>query len=109
MLPTRRQLSQRQLPQTTDDRNRETDQLVARGRVDSGIDFHDAGPFDAAVSRRAGFEGDEEPTAGQVERQRAYSDWLAGFEPRQQRTGERKDVVRLGADQVHARSGERAA
>lgn len=107
MLPTRRQLPGNDFTQMPQDGTRKSEQLVARGRVDSGVDFHDAGtPVGAS---RDGFDGDEEPSASDVERQRAYSDWLSGFEPRQQRTGEGQDGVGLVAHQVHPRSGEHAA
>ncbi len=107
MLPTRRQFPDDDLTQMPQDGTRKSKQLVARRRVDSGVDFHDAGaPVDAA---RDGFDGDQEPSASDVERQRAYADWLAGFEPREKRAGEGEHGVGLLAHQVHARSGEHAA
>ena len=78
------------------------DELRARARVESGIDFHDA-------RSRGGLDGDEEPTTLDVERQRAYSDWLARYEPRQQRSRQGERLGGLVADQVDARSRERAA
>ena len=107
MLPTRRQLPDNDLTQMPQDGTRQSEQLVARGRVDSGVDFHDPGA--PAGASRDGFDGDEEPSASDVERQRAYADWLSSFEPREQRTGQGEHGLRLVKDQVHARSGERAA
>jgi len=106
MLPitTRGQLLSSDLAQATEERGGQRDDLVARARVDSGVDLHDAGAFSTA-----GFDGDEEPTAGDVERQRAYADWLARFEPRQDRGGQGERGSGFFADQVDARSDERAA
>jgi hypothetical protein len=78
MLPTRRQLHGDDLTQAKNQRSGEEHQLVARRRVDSGVDLHDPGLRDCCG-------GDQEPSASDVERQRAYSDWLARFEPAQQR------------------------
>ena len=102
MLPTRCQLDEDDLSETLDQRLGEGQQLIARRRVDSGVDLHDPG-------LRGSFDGDEEPSASDVERQRAYSDWLAGFEPAQKRSSQDQQLVRLDADDVDARSGECAA
>lgn len=107
MLPTRRKLAGNDVAETLKEGSRESEQLVARRRVDSGIDLHDAGAL--AGASRDGFDSDEEPSASDVERQRAYADWLARFEPREQRTGQGEDGVGLAEDEVHPRSGERAA
>jgi len=106
MLPirTRGQLLSSNLAQATDERGCQRDDLVARARVDSGVDLHDAGSFSTA-----GFEGDEEPTEADVERQRAYSDWLARFEPGQHRGRQGERGSGFFADHVDARPGERAA
>jgi hypothetical protein len=93
-----------ELAEATDERTGERHELRARARVDSGINLHD--PWTVA---RLGFEGDEEPTAADVERQRAYADWLARFEPRKKGRRQREHAVRLVADQIDAGSGERAA
>jgi len=102
MLPTRRQLERNDDAEMLEHGARESHQLLARGRVDSGIDLHDAGLRDV-------LESDEEPSAADVERQRAYADWLARFEPSQKRRREGQDAVGLGTDEVDSRSGERAA
>lgn len=106
MLPTRTrgQLLGSNLSQATEERGRQRDELVARARVDSGVDLHDPGAFSTA-----GFDGDEEPTASDVERQRAYSDWLARFEPRQNRGRQGERGSGFFADHVDAGAGERAA
>lgn len=106
MLPirTRRQLCSSDFSETTEQGGGQRHDLVARARVDSGIDLHDAGAFSTA-----GFDGDEEPTAADVERQRAYADWLARFEPRQERGRQGERPSGFFADQVDPRSGERAA
>ena len=106
MLPitTRGQLLSSNLAQATDERGCQRHDLVARPRIDSGVDLHDAGAFSTA-----GFDGDEEPTAADIERQRAYADWLARFEPRQNRGRQGERGSGFFADQIDARSGERAA
>jgi hypothetical protein len=88
--------------QVPDEGPGELDELGARGGVDSGIDLHDA---------RSGLsvDRDEEPSAADVERHRAYADWLASLEPRQQRGGERYRLVGLASHEVDAGAGERAA
>ena len=109
MLPTRRQLRDRDLTQTPEEGSREADQFVARApraRVDSGVDLQYAG---TTLGAWVDVEGDEEPSASDVEGQRAYADWLSSFEPREERTGQGEHGLRLVEDQVHARSGERAA
>ena len=104
MLPirSRRELDGGNLTETADERGGESKQLRARARVQSGIDFHDS-------RAGLGLEGDEEPTAQDVERQRAYADWLARFEPSEQRRGEGERLGSVVADQVDARPRERAA
>jgi len=104
MLPRRTlgELGERALAEVGEQGAGQPDQLGARPRVDSGIDFHDARPWSV-------LEGDEEPSAGDVERQRAYADWLARFEPAQEGRRQREGLVGGGADQVDARPGERAA
>jgi hypothetical protein len=106
MLPirTRGQLLGSNLSQATEERGCESDDLLARARVDSGVALHDARAFSTA-----GFDGDEEPTAADVERQRAYADWLARFEPRKDGGGQRERGSGFFADHVDARPGERAA
>ena len=104
MLPTRTrgELHGGNLAQVTNQGVRERQDLGARPRVDSGIDLHDARPW-------LGFDGDEEATEADIERQRAYADWLARFEPGQHRSRQGEGSRRLVADHIHARSGERAA
>lgn len=106
MLPIRTssQFDRSNLAETPEKRGCQSDDGFARPRVDSGVDLHDTGAFSPA-----GFDGDEEPTAADVERQRAYADWLARFEPGQNRgrQGERRSG--FFTDEVHSRSGERAA
>jgi len=120
MLPmtTRGKLHGGDLAQVTNQGDRERQDLGARPRVDSGIDLHDARPWLPCSSHgstcglsssRLGFDGDEEPTQADIERQRAYADWLARFEPRQNGTRQGEGSRRLVADQIHARPGERAA
>lgn len=109
MLParSRRQLQGSELPQPVQERSCQDEQLRGRARVDSGIDLQDAGAGRACSG--LGFEGDEEPTAGDVERKRAYADWLARFEPGEDRRRQDERRHGLGAHQIHSGSGERAA
>ena len=104
MLPiaTRGKLHGGHLAQVTNQGVCERQDLGARPRVDSGVDLHDARPW-------LGFDGDEEPTQADIERQRAYADWLARFEPGQNRGRQGEGSRRVVADQIHARPGERAA
>lgn len=104
MLPRRTlsELGERTLAQVGEQGAGQADQLGARPRVDSGIDFHDARPWSV-------LESDEEPSAGDVERQRAYADWLASFEPAQQRGRQGEHFVGGVADEVDARPGKRVA
>lgn len=106
MLPirTRGQLLSSDFTQPTEEGGCQRDDGVARARVDSGVDFHDAGSLPSA-----GFEGDEQPTAADVERQRAYADWLARFEPPKHRGRQSERRSGFFANQVDARAGERAA
>ena len=104
MLPiaTRGKLHGGNLAQVTNQGVRERQDLGARPRVDSGVDLHDARPW-------LGFDGDEEPTEADIERQRAYAAWLARFEPGQNWSRQGEGSRRLVADQIHARPSERAA
>ncbi len=104
MLPirSRREFDCGNLTEAAEQGGGEGDQLRARGRIESGIDFHDARSW-------SGLDGDEEPSAQDVERQRAYSDWLARFEPRQQRGGEGERLGGVVAHEVDTRPRERAA
>ena len=45
-------------------------------------------------------ESDEEPSAADVKRQRAYADWLSSLEPPQKRRRQGEDGLGLGADEV---------
>lgn len=101
MLP-RRELLPRDLAQPPKQRSRKRDELRARARVDSGIYTNDSGTW-LVLDR------DEQPSAPDVERQRAYADWLASLEPRKNRSRHREDVARRGAHDVDAGSGKGAA
>ncbi len=101
MLP-RRELLPRDLAQPAKQRGRKRDQPRARARVDSGIYSHDSGTW-LVLDR------DEEPSAPDVERQRAYADWLASLEPRKDRSRHREEVARRRAHHVDTGSGKGAA
>jgi hypothetical protein len=64
MLPARRQLHDQD--------------TTHRRRVESGVDL-------CAPELRSALDRGDEPSASDVERQRAYADWLSRFEPAQQR------------------------
>ena len=104
MIPrkTSGQLPRRDLAEATEEGRGARDDLGARPRVDSGVDLHDA-------RSGLGLHGDEQPSAADVERQRAYSDWLARFEPREDRRGEVERRRGLVADEVDPGPDERAA
>jgi len=75
--------------------------LGACGRIDSRVDPHDA-------RARPRLDGDQQPTASDIERKRTNDNWLALLEPGHDGGREADRRRRLGAHEIDARPGEGA-